>query len=108
VNLPSLWYYLAGVSPEGVLRSVRSIMSLGSGRGSQGSFKGSTPGRQNTGNVLADGRSLDTNSSRSNLTNPDKPVAEAYSLADLKLIPKEQPVDGIRVERTFEHSEEHI
>ena len=90
------------------MRSVRSIISLGSGRGSQGSFKGSASGRPSTGNVRADGRSLDTNSSRSNLTNPDKPVIEAYSLADLKSVPKAQPVNGIRVDRTFEHSEEHL
>ena len=39
VNLPSLWYFLAGVSPERVLRSVRSMVSIISGHSSQGSVK---------------------------------------------------------------------
>ena len=86
---------MAGITPESVLRSVRSFISLGSSRASRGSVKGNALSHQVAGNMCADGRSLDTNSSCSNLTNPDKPVVEAYLLANLKPIPKERSVDGI-------------
>ncbi|CAF9921783.1 MAG: hypothetical protein GOMPHAMPRED_002398 [Gomphillus americanus] len=36
-NLPSLWYFTTGVTPAGVLRSVRSLVSLGSSNKSKGS-----------------------------------------------------------------------
>lgn len=35
VNMPSLWYYMSGISPESIVRSVRSLVSLGSGHSSQ-------------------------------------------------------------------------
>ena len=44
VNLPSLWYYVAGVTPDRVLRSVRSMLSLRSPRGSQNSLNKASHG----------------------------------------------------------------
>lgn len=104
INMPSLWYFAAGVTPERVLRSVRSIISLGS-RPSQGSHGASKTSVNRTGRDLEGGRSMETNSSRSNLT---KNGVESYAMADIEPIP---PVphseNSIGVERTFVRTEEH-
>ncbi|KAI9743765.1 MAG: hypothetical protein M1818_002498 [Claussenomyces sp. TS43310] len=109
VNLPTLWYYVAGVTPERVLRSVRSIISLGSDRGSQSSVKGSNVSEyQVTKERYTGGRSLDTGSSRTNLTNPDKRSVETYAMPDLEPKLSVQPTEGIRVDRSFQRTEEQV
>ncbi|CRG86468.1 hypothetical protein PISL3812_03474 [Talaromyces islandicus] len=45
VNLPSLWYFVRGITADRVIRSMRSVLSLASGRRSQTSLgtSGATP-----------------------------------------------------------------
>jgi hypothetical protein len=107
VNLPSLWYFVAGVTPESVVRSVRSIVSLGSGRGSNGSNNGASKiSVHHTTREPAAGRSLDTNSSRSNLT---KNGVESYAMTDMGVPPPIRNVENrIRIERNFQRTEEQV
>lgn len=105
VNLPSLWYFLAGVTPERVVRSVRSLVSLGSGRGSQGSHGASKTSVHQVTRDPATGRSLDTNSSRSNLT---KNGVESIVMTDVGVPPPINDVDGIRVEHKYQRTEEQV
>jgi hypothetical protein len=122
VNLPSLWYYLAGSTPERVLRSVRSILSLGSNRGSQGSVKkGSRTGKPAAENGSTREQSLDTNSSETQLADrgaqdlayPEGSSAETYAIRDLP--GHQNPAiergawtgQGIQVNHSIQLTEEH-
>lgn len=111
VNLPSLWYFTAGVTPERILRSVRSIVSLGSrGSGSHGgSANRSKTSVHQTVRDPATGRSLDTGSSRSNLTKlGDASTVETYAMTDMSGKREEMDTNGIRVERKFHRDEEQV
>lgn len=91
VNLPSLWYFLAGVTPERVLRSVRSLVSLGSRGGSQSSsIKGSKAASvdKTSRNLTAAERSLDTSSLRSILIKEGTSIeVESYPMTDIDTRP---------------------
>lgn len=108
VNLPSLWYFMAGVTPERVLRSVRSLVSLGSGRGSQDgtSIQGSkTSGTKAT----RDPRSLESNSSHSSLVkNGSRTGVESYAMADLPVKTTTVDANGIQVDRNFNRTVEQV
>ncbi|TAQ83652.1 hypothetical protein B7494_g8026 [Chlorociboria aeruginascens] len=111
VNMPSLWYYHAGVTPERVLRSVRSIVSLASGRASTRgeSTKGSKRSIDQTARDAVTARSIDTTSSRSNLTkHGSTSEVETYAMADLPIKHTIQDPEGIRVDRNFHRVEEKI
>ncbi|APA10337.1 hypothetical protein sscle_06g051070 [Sclerotinia sclerotiorum 1980 UF-70] len=93
VNLPSLWYYLAGVNPEHVLRTVRSVISLRSIRsGSQSSSKSANDfeNKSGTGSGSKREQSLDTNSSSSYLTYSKGKTVEAYTMVDMAAQPEHQ------------------
>ena len=108
VNLPSLWHFTAG-SPRDVLRSVLSILSLLSARGSQTSFgsnrsraKGQTPGK----NSLQHHPSLDTSTSQAELTELHAkevacPEGKSVEASALKIIPQSES-SGLRMMRSQE------
>jgi hypothetical protein len=124
VNLPSLWYYVNGVTPDRVLRSVRSVLSLGSGRGSQTSFKsGNSTTKQTTGQGVKRGQSLDTNSAHSDLVDRgDQPFpyhskatpVETYAMTDMPghRLPHPEPIahagQGIQVNHSIQRTEEQV
>ncbi len=81
VNLPSLWFLRNKVSPESVLRSVRSMVSLRSNpsaASSQG--KGGT---QSQSPRLGKKQS-NSSSSQSGLAHPDAQSVQAYAMHDLE------------------------
>ena len=107
VNLPSLWYFTTGITPERVLRSVRSIISLGS-RGSHSHARSKTSLHQQVRDP-AEGQSMDTGSSRSNLTKlGPSSVVESYAMTDMNVNPVENDANGIRVERNFQRAEARV
>ncbi len=78
VNLPSLWFLRKNVSPESVLRSVRSMISLRSNRSATSSeSKGDT---QSQPERLGKKRS-NSSSSQSGLAHPD---AQSYAMQNLE------------------------
>jgi hypothetical protein len=90
VNLPSLWYFTTGVTPERVLRNVRSLVSLGSGGGSHSSsLKGSKATTvDKTSHLPTAGRSLETSSTRSVLTKNEKLVKfDSYHMTEINAKP---------------------
>jgi hypothetical protein len=116
VNLPSLWYYLRGISPDRALRSVRSVFSLHSGHDSQTSVKSATardrhPIQSSTGV----GPSSESNSSHNDVVGrgdqqfgyPKDSSLESYAMSD---VPHPKPVaeggDGIQVKRSIQRTEE--
>lgn len=108
VNLPSLWYFTAGVSPDRVLRSIRSLASLHSGRSSYDSAKGSKNiVEPTTRDTSAGGQSLDTTSSILN-KNGSEPVVESYAMTDLLHPNFQGKSDGIHIERQSHRSEEQV
>ncbi|KAF4629735.1 hypothetical protein G7Y89_g8416 [Cudoniella acicularis] len=108
VNLPSLWYFMAGITPKRVLHSVRSLVSIGSGRGSQDgtSIKGSkTSGTKAT----RDPRSLKSNSSHSPLVKKSSGTGvESYAMADLPAKTTTVDANGIQVDRNFNRTVEQV
>jgi hypothetical protein len=133
VNLPSLWYYLAGVTPEGVLRSIRSVISLGSGRGgSQSSLKTGKPESEHaTENKSKWRASRETNSSHSNMVDRGEhhhletypkdvtSVVETYAMTDSPgqqrrtsdtepTIAQADQQEGIRVDHSIQRTEEEV
>lgn len=123
VNLPSLWYFVAGVSPEGIVRSVRSILSLRSPRGSQTSLRSTGSKRKGQNPAKNHPRaSIDTGSSQAELAGlhgaqvafPEGKSVEAYAMTSLpdgkEYGPDDRPPlkDGIRVTRTLDRKEEHV
>ena len=78
VNLPSIWGLFTRVSPEAVLRSVRSMVSLGS-RGSGDSKNSRTPYKQTKLSPLT--------SSRDNIIHKDgrEHSADAYTMHDIEM-----------------------
>jgi len=109
VNMPSLWYFLAGVTPEHVLRSVRSLVSLASGRSSTrgGSSKGSKASIQKTSRDATTARSIDTTSSQSYLTNPGSTSkVETFAMTEMPVKLNSNDPEGIHVDRNFHRVEE--
>ncbi|CAG8948805.1 hypothetical protein HYFRA_00001928 [Hymenoscyphus fraxineus] len=105
VNLPSLWYFTAGVSPERVLRSIRSMASLNSGRSSQDSSKRNQNAKDHARDASSGERSLDDTASILNKHGADT-VVETYAMVDVESGPRKP--DGIHVERNFHRSEAHV
>lgn len=109
VNMPSLWYYTAGIKPESVLRSVRSLVSLGSGRGSQNnSFKeiGTSTNKATQKDVTRSRQSLDTQNSTSSIKPWSTPVVETYAMSDMdRTTPSTK---DIHVERDFRLGEDQV
>ena len=103
VNLPSLWYYMKHSSPEGVLRSVRSKLSIGSHRSSHESGRDSTDSGHQRG-----GQSVDTNSYRSDFVESAKTLTEAYALTDIVAAPTPQASEDIYVNHSFQRTEEPV
>ncbi|CAD6442820.1 b50132ee-9268-4965-8904-ec1ac1c8e270 [Sclerotinia trifoliorum] len=118
VNLPSLWYYLAGVSPERILRTVRSVISLRSIRsGLQSSSKSVNDfeNKSGTGSGSKRDQSLGTNSSSSYLTYPKWRTVETYTMVDMPAQPQHQnnsfvtpATDGILLNHTIQRTEEQV
>ena len=111
---------MADITPERVLRSVRSIVSLGSGRGSQGSQKtGYLVDKQAVGNGSTREQSLDTSFSHSDrgahrMAYPEERSVETYSMTNMPehrtpafedITPAAQ---GIQVNYSIQHSEEKV
>ncbi|KAH0593230.1 hypothetical protein MHUMG1_08952 [Metarhizium humberi] len=91
INGPSLWYLVAGVPPERVLHSIRSIISLGSGHRPDSS-KSSV---ERTTCDAAPGHKLDdTDSSPSS---PVKNGVETYAMADLSAVTSAKGGQGVIV-----------
>ena len=108
VNLPSLWFLFSEVSPERVLRSVRSMISLGSDRSAASSYqcKGgaqsypSSPGKKQS----------NSSSSQSHLAHPDAQCGQVYAMHDFECKehdPKSQ-LGGIRVTDRISLSAEEV
>ncbi|KAK5997679.1 hypothetical protein PT974_00034 [Cladobotryum mycophilum] len=101
VNLPSLWYFVNGMTPQRALRSVRGIISIGSARGSQGSRDATKTSVHQCSRDPVTGYSLDT--TRSDL---NKTGIESYAMKDIEVMPVIG--NGIRVEREFTRTEEQV
>ncbi|KAG8417320.1 hypothetical protein J3459_012413 [Metarhizium acridum] len=96
INGPSLWYLVAGVPPDRVLHSIRSIVSLGSGH-RPNSPKSSV--ERATRDAALGHKLDDTDSSPSS---PVKGCVETYAMADSGAIPSAKGSHGgIVVEREF-------
>ena len=121
MNLPSLWYHLAGVSPERILRSVRSLVSLGSNRSSGGSLnKDSGTGKKAARSHSLREQSMESSPSDAlsadqaahNIAYPDGRSVETFEMNSL---PAHQTpsgeVDasqGIQVDRSIQFTEEQV
>lgn len=96
INGPSLWYLVAGVPPERVLHSIRSIISLGSGHRPDSS-KSSV---ERTTCDAAPGHKLDDTDSSPSI--PVKNGVETYAMADLSAVTSTKGGQGvIVVDREF-------
>ena len=84
VNLPSLWFIFHKATPEGVLRSVRSMISLASIRsgGSRDSRGKSNHKSNNYPNM--DQNESAASSSQSHLERPDAIPIETHALYDIE------------------------
>ncbi|TAQ84692.1 hypothetical protein B7494_g6984 [Chlorociboria aeruginascens] len=82
VNLPSLYFLLNKITPENLLRSMRSIISLGSLRSNN-----SQENRVSEPNSFPNARKIPSasNSSQSHLTRPDAVPLETHAVQFLKL-----------------------
>ena len=88
VNLPSLWFLFSKVTPESVLRSVRSMISLGSERSAssvdkKGSHAYSSPPGKN--------RSL-SSSSHSHFVHPEAQSIETCAMHDIEDVGYKPPL----------------
>lgn len=108
VNLPSLWFLFSKVSPESVLRSVRSMISLGSDR-SAASHHGRGGAAQSYPSSLAKKQS-NSNSSQSHFAHPDAQCVQSYAMHDLehKEHGPKTPTGGIRVTDRISLSAEEV
>lgn len=100
VNLPSLWLIFVRVTPETILRSMRSVASLGSSRDSNRS-KASSVRAKSSGDVESRRKSTTSASASSSSANKpglDPTGAESHALCDVERPPvPEIPVDRILV-----------
>lgn len=78
VNLPSLWAYVNKISPERVLASIRSVISLSSLR-STGTSRSHTG---TTGHQQLDGESIASKSSRRDFLRAEN--VEAHAMHDVE------------------------
>jgi hypothetical protein len=88
INIPYFWYYTYGIKPESILRSVQSLVSLGSSRSSHNNSSKEIHGsaQQNTKEATWSGQSLDNNSVSS--TKPwTTPADETYAMGDMSKTP---------------------
>ena len=105
---------MADVTPERVLRSVRSIVSLSSGNGSYGSLKvGNTASKHVTGNEGMQGSSMDADRSLSlerdihSLAYPEEKTVQTYAVTNVPRL--DEPLDaGIRVNHSIQRTEEPV
>ena len=101
VNLPSLCFVFTRLSPEKVLRSVRSMISLRSDRSSGASHQGRGGGgggaQSYPSSSLDKKRSNNSSSSQSHLTHPDAQGVQTYAMDDLEY-GKERTYEWIRRE----------
>ena len=87
VNLPSLWFLFGKINLENILRSVRNMISLRSGRSaaSQSSL-GKIPGLQS--------------SSQSYLARPEDPSIETYAMHEIEDAKPSQQLPAARIQIT--------
>ncbi|TAQ87879.1 hypothetical protein B7494_g3794 [Chlorociboria aeruginascens] len=109
MNLPSLWYYMAGITPESIIRSVRSLVSLSSGHDSQNnSFKQiRTPTGKSSVDAVHTGRALDTTSA-SSIKLGSASTVESYAMTDLDIKSMPKGVEGIRIDLNFYRTEDPV
>ena len=97
VNLPSLWFLSSKINPENILRSVRNMISLRSGRyaASQSSL-GKIPGLPS--------------SSQSYLARPEDPSIETYAMHEIEdAKPSQQlPAAKIQITNRIYQTETHL
>lgn len=100
VNLPSLWFYSSKLSPERMLASIRSAISLGS-------IHSDRSQRSRTGATQLDGSSsINSKSSRLNFLATES--AEAHAMYDVES-QKETPMPGtIKVKSTVVQTERQV
>lgn len=100
VNLPSLWFYFSKLSPERVLASIRSAISLSSLRSDRGSGSRSRPGGSD--HPPPDSQSIQSKSSQTNFLVPEN--AEVHAVYDVEA-QKSTPTPGvIEVNSTVEQT----
>jgi len=109
VNLPSLWFIASKVTPENVLRSVRSIISLQSirSRGSQDGKTSTKSSKSNTYEQMPDKNESIPSISDGYLKRPDAIHMETRAIRD-----EERgtggPGEAVHVIKTFHQSSEHV
>jgi hypothetical protein len=111
-NMPTLWCYIVGIIPERVLRSTRSIISLGSRDGSQPRIR--IDDRDVVNNTKT-AQSLETNSLSSRFAYPKGRSVESHAMVDLPS--KSNSVendsttlakDGIHLNHSIHRTEEQV
>jgi hypothetical protein len=97
VNLPSLWFLVGTLTPESVIRSIRSVISLASIRsnGSRGSGRDKA---SNTGVYTGKPGSSIPSTSESRLA-PGEPT-ETVAMYDLESFSADTPKDNVHVTKT--------
>lgn len=111
VNMPTLWYFRAGVTPEHIVRSIRSIVSLASIRSSTrgDSIKGGKASIQKNSRDETTSKSMDSTLSGSEFINHGSTSKiEAIAMAD---VPARSPADDpkqIHVGSSFQRVEEEV
>jgi hypothetical protein len=106
VNLPSLWFLVSKVTPESVLRSIRSMISLASIR-SGGSNKSYT--RQTKSYPTEGGEASSASStSRSHLAGTDEISTEMHTMYNPG-IGKSPPLpETVHVTKSFSQTEDYV
>ena len=107
VNLPSLWFLARKVTPEDVLRSVRSIVSLQSFRsGGSQEFKSTGSSKSNDYVQMEDGKTSRPDTAKGHLARPDAIQIETNAVHDVESAMGGKSAD-VHVMKTFCQSSEH-
>ena len=105
VNLPSLWFLFSKIKPESVLRSVRSMISLGSNR-SVASDK-SKGGTQLSPLSLGKDQ-INPSSSQTHLASADTQSVQTYANFEYEEDGPPMPLGKIQVTGRISQSAEHV